>query len=177
MKKQQRYICKILFDFLRVIELFWTHALYTWKSSNEFGWYTCQLWVVLFLVYSVHQCANVFMSLQKQKQTRNVSETYMPPLVLNSKLLLICTRHGRNQRNQVWYWSSEGVKRYWVDNTVGWEEWFDLDLGACDLKINRDHLLIGCIPCTKFGNDQVKGSKDIDLVVWPWPLNMWPESQ
>ena len=30
--------------------------------------------------------------------------------------------------HQVWYWSSEGVKRYWADNTVGWEEWFDLDL-------------------------------------------------
>ena len=46
-------------------------------------------------------------------QTRNVSETYMPPLVQNLKLLLICTRHG-------------------------------------------------CNPCTKFGIDQVKGSKDIE---------------
>ena len=106
--------------------------------------------------------------------------------------------------HQVWYCSSEGVKRYWADNTVGWEEWFDLDLwsgiiyllGAthapslvlfqwkvkrywadnavgwvewfdldlwtCDLKINRDHLLIGHNPCTKFGIDQVKWSKDIE---------------
>ena len=28
-----------------------------------------------------------------KKTTRNVSETYIPPLVQNSKLLLICTRH------------------------------------------------------------------------------------
>ena len=30
------------------------------------------------------------------------------------------------------------------------------------LKINRDHLLIEGNPCTKFGIDQVKGSKDIE---------------
>ena len=63
---------------------------------------------------------------------------------------------------QVWYWSSEGVKRYWADNTVGWEELFDLDLWTCDLKINRDHLLIEGNPCTKFSINQVKGSKDIE---------------
>ena len=45
---------------------------------------------------------------------------------------------------------------------VGWEELFDHDLWTCDLKINRDHLLIECNPCTKFGIDQVKGSKDIE---------------
>ena len=45
---------------------------------------------------------------------------------------------------------------------VGWEECFDLDLWTCDLKINRDHLLIKGNPCTKFGIDQVKGSKDIE---------------
>ena len=28
---------------------------------------------------------------------------------------------------------------------------------------NWNHLLIGCNPCTKFGIDQVKGSKDIEL--------------
>ena len=61
--------------------------------------------------------------------------------------------------HQVWYWSSEGVKRYWADNTLGSKEWFDLDLWTCDLKINRDHLLIEGNPCTKFGIDQVKGSK------------------
>ena len=30
------------------------------------------------------------------------------------------------------------------------------------MKINRDHLLIEGNPCTKFGIDQVKGSKDND---------------
>ena len=30
------------------------------------------------------------------------------------------------------------------------------------MKINRDHLLIGRNPCTKFGIDQKKGSKDIE---------------
>ena len=64
--------------------------------------------------------------------------------------------------HQVWYWSSEGVKRYWADNTLGSREWFDLDLWTCDLKINRDHLLIEVNHCTKFGFDQVKGSKYIE---------------
>ena len=31
-----------------------------------------------------------------------------------------------------------------------------------NLKIDRDHLLIEGNPCTKFGIDQVKGSKDIE---------------
>ena len=48
-----------------------------------------------------------------------------------------------------------------MHNAVGWEEWFNLDLWTCDLKINRDNLLIEGNPCTKFGIDQVKGSKDI----------------
>ena len=48
---------------------------------------------------------------------------------------------------------------------MGSKEWFDLDLihAICDLKINRDYLLIENSPCTKFGIDQVKGSKDIIL--------------
>ena len=131
------------------------------------------------------------------------------------------------------YWLREGVKRYWANNTVGWEELFDLDLWTCDLKINRDHLLINGNPCTKFGIDQVNESKDIERttqlaeksgltltfehvtsksigiiyslratparsmllikrrgqrkltgqhsglrrVIWPWPLNMWPQNQ
>ena len=45
---------------------------------------------------------------------------------------------------------------------LGSREWFDLDLWTCDLKINRDHLLIEGNPYTKFGIDQVKGSKDIE---------------
>ena len=64
--------------------------------------------------------------------------------------------------HQVWYWSTEGVKRFWADNTLGSKEWFDFNLWTCDLKINRDHLLNGGKPCTKFGIDQVKGSKDIE---------------
>ena len=68
--------------------------------------------------------------------------------------------------HQVWYWSSEGVKRYWADSTVGWEEWFDLDLWTCDLKINMDHLLTEGNPCTKFGIVQMKGSKDIVDNIW-----------
>ena len=59
------------------------------------------------------QSLNPFPLLRDNVKTRNVSETYMPPLMQNSKLLLICTRHG-------------------------------------------------CNPCTKFGIDQVKGSKDIE---------------
>ena len=64
--------------------------------------------------------------------------------------------------HQVWYWSSEGIKGYWADNTVSWEEWFDLDLWTCDLEINKDQLLIEGKFCTKFCNDQVKRSKDIE---------------
>ena len=127
---------------------------------------------------------------------------------------------------------SKGLK--YIKWTTHWtQEWFDLDLWTCDLIINMDHLLTGRNPRTKFGIDQVKGSKDIKWttdraeksgltltfehvtwksieiiyslratpapslvlikwrgqkilsgqhrrlrrVVWPWPLNMWPENQ
>ena len=56
--------------------------------------------------------------------------------------------------------SKQGIKIYKVDNTLSTKEWFYLDLWTCDLEINRDHLLIEGNPCTKFGIDQVKGSKD-----------------
>ena len=91
--------------------------------------------------------------------------------------------------HQVWYWSTEGVKRYWVDNKLGSKEWFDLDLWICDLKIKRDHLLIGRNPCTKVGIDQVKGSKDIeqttqcaskewfDLDLWIYDLKINRDNQ
>ena len=79
----------------------------------------------------------------------------MPPMVQNSGL---CSPLKQNLSEA----SKQGIKRYWADNTVGWEEWFDLDLWTCDLTINRDHLLIERKPCTKFGIDQVKGSKDIE---------------
>ena len=62
--------------------------------------------------------------------------------------------------HQVWYWSSEGVKRYWADNTLGSKKWFGLALWTRDLKINSEYLLIKYNLCTKFGIDQVKGSKD-----------------
>ena len=39
---------------------------------------------------------------------------------------------------------------------------FDLDLWPCDLKINRDHLLLRSIHYTKFGDFQGKGSNDIE---------------
>ena len=88
----------------------------------------------------------------------------MPPLGVKYKITTYTGMYKAwvQPLHQVWYWSSEGVKRYWADNIVGWEEWFDLDLWTCDLKINRDHLLIEGNPCTKFGIDQVKGSNDID---------------
>ena len=44
---------------------------------------------------------------------------------------------------------------------MGSKELFDVNLGTCDLKINRDHLLIGRNACSKFCIDQVKGSKDM----------------
>ena len=124
---------------------------------------------------------------------------------------------------RAWKLTSQGIKIYEEDNTLGSKEWF----------VNRDHLFIGCNPCTKFGINQVKGSKDIEWttqwaqksgltltfehvtwksigiiyslratpapslvlikwrdqkilsgqhsglrrMVWPWPLNMWPENQ
>ena len=53
----------------------------------------------------------------------------------------------------------------------------DLNLWTCDLKINRDHLLIVRNPCTKFGIDQVKGSKDIERTThWAqewFDLDLW----
>ena len=51
--------------------------------------------------------------------------------------------------------SKHGIKIYKVDNTLGSKDWYDfdydLDVWTCDLKINRDHLLIGRNPCTKEG--------------------------
>ena len=76
-------------------------------------------------------------------------------MVQNSGLSSLLKQNLYEARNQ-------GIKIYKVDNTVGWEEWFDLDLWTCDLKINRDHLLIEGNPCTNFGIDLVKGSKDIE---------------
>ena len=64
--------------------------------------------------------------------------------------------------HHVWFWSNEGVKRYWANNTLGREEWVDLEHWTRDLKINRDHLLFEGNPCTKLGIYQVKGSKDIE---------------
>ena len=55
------------------------------------------------------------------------------------------------------------IKWYWADNIVGREEWFDLDLWTCDLKINRDHLLIEGDPCTKFGIDKWRGQKILSV--------------
>ena len=53
---------------------------------------------------------------------------------------------------------SKGLKYIKWTNTLGSKEC----LWTCDLKINRDPLLIEGNPCTKFGIDQVKGSKDIE---------------
>ena len=58
--------------------------------------------------------------------------------------------------------SNQEIKIYKVDDTLVSKDQFDLDLWTCDLKINRDHILSEGNPCTKYGIDQVKGSKDID---------------
>ena len=137
----------------------------------------------------------------------------MPPLVQNSKLLLICTRHGcnpctkfgidqvkgskviertthwprksgltltfehltwksigiiieGNPTHQVWYWWSEGVKKYWADNTMAEKSGLTLTFEHVTLKINRDHLLIEGNPCTKFGIDQVNWSRGHKNLFW-----------
>ena len=79
----------------------------------------------------------------------------MPPIVYNSGLSSLYKQNLSEA-------SKQEVKIYKVDNTLGLKEWFDLDLCTGDLKINRDHLLIEVNPCTKFGIDQVKGSKHIE---------------
>ena len=50
-----------------------------------------------------------------------------------------------------------------IERTRQWTEKSGLTLTSehVTLKINRDHLLIEGNPCTEFGIDQVKGSKDI----------------
>ena len=42
---------------------------------------------------------------------------------------------------------------------MGWEEWFDLDLWTCDLKINRDHLLIESNPAPSLVLSKWRGQK------------------
>ena len=50
-----------------------------------------------------------------------------------------------------------------IEQPIQWAEKSGLILTfEHDLKINRDHLLIEGNPCTNFGIDQVKGSKDIE---------------
>ena len=49
-----------------------------------------------------------------------------------------------------------------IVNYFWWYSIMFLDLWTCDLKINRDHILIEGNPCTKFGIDQIKGSKDTE---------------
>ena len=60
------------------------------------------------------------------------------------------------------------------------DQQFNLDLWPCALKVNRGHLLPRGINCTRFGNFQAKGSRDIEWtkffqrpMIWPWPLTMW----
>ena len=52
--------------------------------------------------------------------TRNVSETYMPPLVQNSNLLLICTRHGCNPCTKSGIDQMKGSKD--IERTTQWAE-------------------------------------------------------
>ena len=42
------------------------------------------------------------------------------------------------------------------------DQQFDLDLRPCELNINRGCLILRGIKCTKFGNFQAKGSKDVE---------------
>ena len=78
----------------------------------------------------------------------------MPPWC-TIRVYLLC--RGKTCPKQV----SKGFK--YIKWTTHWaQERFDLELWKCDLKINSDHLRIGRNPCTKFGIDQVKGSKDIE---------------
>ena len=97
----------------------------------------------------------------KKESTASTSASFK--LLINKRCFRnIYAPHGAKFRLICPKASKQGIKIYKVDKTLGSKEWFDLDLWTGDLKINRDHLLIKGNPCTKFGIDQVKGSKDIE---------------
>ena len=91
--------------------------------------------------------------------------------------------------HQVWYWSSERVKRYWADNTMGWEEWAEksgLTLTFEDVTWKSIGIiyLLGATPAPSLVLIKWRGQKILSWQhsqlrrgVWPWPLNMWPENQ
>ena len=86
--------------------------------------------------------------------------------------------------HQVWYWSSEWVKRYWADNTVGWEEWFDLTFEHVTRKSIGIIYSLRTTPAPSLVLIKWMGSKDIKQTTqWAeksgltWLLNMWPENQ
>ena len=95
---------------------------------------------------------------QKHKKTNKKQEMFQKhirPPWCKIQVYLLC--RNKTCSKQV----IKGLKYIkWTTHSA--QEWFDLDLWICDLKINRNNLLIGCNPCTKFGIDQVKRSKDIE---------------
>ena len=119
-----------------------------------------------FFILSINQNHNMITSVEQMKsifkKNKKCFRNIYALLGAKFKITTYMYKAWLQPLHQVWYWSSEGVKRYWADNTLGSREWFDLDLWTCDLKINREHLLIEVNPCTKFGIDQVKGSNDIE---------------
>ena len=72
--------------------------------------------------------------------------------------------------HQVWYWSSEGVKGYWADNTVSWEEWFILtfDQNSGLSSVSKQKLFKASKQRIKiYKGDNTLGSKKwFDLVLW-----------
>ena len=71
------------------------------------------------------------------------------------------TISGERLQSLIYIKHSKGSKD--IERPIQWAEKSGLILTfEHDPKINRDHLLIEGNPCTNFGIDQVKGSKDFE---------------
>ena len=95
------------------------------------------------------------------------------PLNIWPENQLESSTHWGQPLHQVWYWSNV----YKVDNTLGW---FDFDLWTCYPKINT----LRATPSPSLVLIKWRGHKilsgqhsGLKRVVWPWPLNIWPENQ
>ena len=86
--------------------------------------------------------------------------------------------------HQVWCWSSKGVKSYLGGNTLGAKEWFNLIFEHVTWKSKDIIYSMRVTPALRLVLIKWRGQKILrgqhsgfERVVWPLPLNMWPEKQ
>ena len=89
-----------------------------------------------------------------------------------------------NRQNPCTKFVIESVKRYWADNTVGWKSGLTLTFENVTWKSIGIIYSSRATPAPSLVLIKWRGQKILSgqhsglrRVVWPWPLNMWPENQ